>query len=297
MLSSPALSISQRRVSDMNIHRKAPAYKQAKARLNACFAKTGKIPSIRELKAECGGAGSNETYQQYLKRWQAERSQASGTMPGLLALRNQVQANADIMIAIIDQTMQQVARLGLLEHDQAGADDTDLDNTECDGGDPDFDDEDIGSASQARLIDQPTAGDADQSADKADAAREPEHADADADAPVAPAPAVGLQTPSADEITALSQTFAEQAEPLFLEADDEPEIDGSVMPINRANPYGEQSVSRSAPMPIDSTDPLIDDTSLSRFNGGSQQTALPFEPNQPEQGESDSTGGSANGAA
>lgn len=283
----------------MNIHRKAPAYEQAKARLNSFFARTGKIPSIRELKADCGGAGSNETYQQYLKRWQAERSQASGTMPGLLALRNQVQANADIMIAIIDQTMQQVARLGLLEDGQDGAYDGDLDNTECGDGDPDFDGEDIGSATQARLIDQPTAGDADQSAEKADAAREPEHADADADAdaPVAPAPAVGLQTLPADEIAALSQTFAEQAEPLFLEADDEPDIDGSVKPITRANAYGEHTVSRSAPMPIDSTDPLMNDTSLSRSNGGGQQTTFPFGPNQPEQGESDSTGGSANGAA
>jgi len=277
----------------MNIHRKAPAYEQARARLNSFFARTGKIPSIRELKAECGGAGSNETYQQYLKRWQAERSQASGTMPSLLALRNQVQANAEIMFAIIDQTMQQLARLGLLEDGQDGACDGDLDDTECDDGDPDFDGEDIGSASQARLIDQPTAGDADQSADKADAARATEHADA----PVIPATTVGLRTPSADEIAALSHDFAEQAEPLFLEADDAPDIDGSVMPITRANAYGEHTVSRSAPMPIDSTDPLMNDTSLSRFNGGGQQTALPFEPNQPEQGESDSTGGSANGAA
>lgn len=281
----------------MNMHRKAPAYEQAKARLNSCFARTGKIPSIRELKAECGGAGSNETYQQYLKRWQAEQSQASGTMPGLVALRNQVQANAEIMCAIIDQIMQHNARFGLLEGGQDGAYDADLDNIECDDGDSDFEGEDIGSASQARLNNQPTAGDADQSAVKADAAREPEHADADADAPFAPAPAVGLQTPSADEIAALSQTFAEQAEPLFLEADDEPEIDGSVMPITRANAYGEHTVSRSAPMPIDSTDPLMNDTSLSRFNGGGQQTALPFEPNQPEQGESDSTGGSASGTA
>lgn len=281
----------------MNIHRKALPYEQAKARLNSFFARTGKIPSIRELKAECGGAGSNETYQLYLKRWQAEQSQASGTMPGLLALRYQVQANADIMIAIIDQTMQQVARLGLLEGGQDGACDGDLDNTECDDGDPDFDGEEIGSASQARLIDQPTAGDADQSGDEADAAREPEHADADADAPVAPAPAVGLQTPSANEIAALSQTFAEQAEPLFLEADDAPDIDGSVMPITRANAYGEHTVSRSAPMPIDSTDTLTNDTSLSRSNGGGQQTTFPFGPNQPEQGESDTTGGSANGAA
>lgn len=281
----------------MNIHRKALPYEQAKARLNSFFARTGKIPSIRELKAECGGTGSNETHQQYLKRWQAEQSQASGTMPGLVALRNQLQANFEIATAIIDQIMQHNARFGLLAGGHDGAYDADLDSIECDDGDPPSGGEDIGGPSQARLIDQPTASDADQSADNTDAAPAPEHADADADAPVAPAPAVGLQTPSADEIAALSQTFAEQAEPLFLEADDAPDIDGSVMPITRANTYGEHIVSRSAPMPIDSTDTLANDTSLSRSNGGGLQTTFPFGPNQPDQGESDTTGGSANGTA
>ncbi len=270
----------------MNIHRKALPYEQAKARLNSFFARTGKIPSIRELKAECGGAGSNETYQQYLKRWLTEQSQASGTMPGLVALRNQVQANAEIMFAIIDQLMRQNARLALLEDGQDGACDGDLDNTECDDGDPDFDGEDIGGASQARLTPQPIArGDE-------PAATVPESAPT-ADGPgvfAAAAQPAAARTRPADQLIALVENFGLHAEARFLppnEDDDAPRA---------ANTFGERE-SRSAPVPTDQGSPENTNTSLSRSNGGSQQAAFPFDPTKPETGESDTNGGSANGTA
>ena len=61
--------------------------------------------------------------------------------------------------------------------------------------------------------------------------------------------------------------------------------------------HGESSASRSAPVPTVQGSATHKDTSLSRSNGGAQQGALPLEPNKPAQGESDTTGGSANGTA
>lgn len=115
--------------------------------------------------------------------------------------------------------------------------------------------------------------------------------DEDQDASATVAAATVSRTRSDDEIDAIARAFAEHAQARFLPAEHEQED------LGQEAPYDKQANSRSASVPTREHARNDTDTSLSRFNGGAQWGALSFEPNQPETGESDTTGGSANGTA
>ncbi|MEE4211603.1 MAG: hypothetical protein V2I43_20345 [Parvularcula sp.] len=270
--------------------RKAPGFDEAKAQIEHHVARSGKIPSVRALKAACGGAGSNETYQQFIERWKAERMQSSGILSTLIAIKGQVEAHAQIINTMIEQVMRPAALIG----EPTG--DGDQDDDAADNEQIDVDDvpepagegrEIVPAASHARLTDQPTACDDEPSATAAETAPT-------ADGPnafTAAAPPAADRTRSADEIDALAENFGLHAEARFLPPDEEDDA------APEANTDGEHEESRSAPVPTAEGSPDDTNTSLSRSNGGSQQAAFPFEPTKPDTGESDTNGGSANGTA
>lgn len=273
----------------MKAMRKASGYDEAKAQIELYIVRFGKIPSIRNLKAACGGAGSNETYQQFIDRWQAELMQSSGILPTLIAIKNQIEANAKIINALIEQVMRNAALLGVHPADSDHGDDDAaheqvvVDDAPGPGAE---EPEIVPTASQARLTPQPTACDAEP------AATVPEPAPT-ADGPgafTAAAPPAAPRMHPADELKALMENFGRHAEARFLSPDEDDDAS------HTANTYGER-VSRSAPVPTGQGSPENTNTSLSRSNGGSQQAAFPFEPTKPETGESDTNGGSANGMA
>ena len=58
----------------------APPFEMACERLDSYFRKTHQIMTTRQLKAACGGFGSNETYLEYITRWRAERVEMTGVL-------------------------------------------------------------------------------------------------------------------------------------------------------------------------------------------------------------------------
>lgn len=311
--------------------RKAPCYDVAKAHLDAHFTQTAKVLATRDLKAACGGEGSLETYSYYIKRWQSEKLQGSGIVPTIFALKQQQQAHTAIFDAMIDQALRLLTSLGAVADeigDISAADGPE--GTQHAAQAPSTDNETaIELPQQARLSNQPPACDqqisstatassptdeiasaftatapaaADQtrSAVQLDAGRvqppsstvpHPAPTDESPNASTTAAPPAVVRTRSEDEIDALARAAAEHAVPRFMDSDDE---DDSPKP---AETSGEPEASRSAPVPTVRRSSENTTTSLSRSNGGAQQGALPLEPNQPAQGESDTIGGSANGTA
>lgn len=310
---------------------KAPPYEVAKMHLDTHFNKTAKILSTRDLKAACGGEGSLETYLHYVKRWQSERLQGSGIVPTLLGLKQQLLANTAIVEAMVDQALRQLTSLGAVadEIEDVSADDraNDLPNTSQ--APPTDVKQPVEAPKQARLSNQPPACDQQISS----TATAPSPTDEMASAFTATAPTAAVQTRSAtqfdagqvqplsstvphpaptdegpkasttaappatdrtrseDEIDALARAAAEQAVPRFTDSADE---DVSPTP---AETGGEPEASRSALVPTVRSSSENTTTPLSRSNGGALQGALPLEPTQPAKGESDTTGGSANGTA
>jgi hypothetical protein len=303
----------------------------AKMHLDTHFNKTAKVLSTRDLKAVSGGEGSLETYLHYIKRWQSERLQGSGIVPTLLGLKQQLLANTAIVEAMVDQALRQLTSLGAVadEIEDVSADDRadDLQNT---SQAPSTNAElPVELSKQARLSDQPPACGQQISS----TATAPSPTDEMASAFTATAPAAADQTRSVvqfdggpaqppsstvplpapidealkasttaappaadrtrseDEIDALARAAAEIAVPRFMGSADE---DDSPNPPETG---GELEASRSAPVPTVRSSTENTNTSLSRSNGGAQQGALPFETTQPAKGESDTTGGSANGTA
>lgn len=70
----------------------APPYDQACIELDRHFSKTHQILTTRQLKAACGGSGSNETYLEYIVRWKAERINRTGVLSTVLSLHNHVES-------------------------------------------------------------------------------------------------------------------------------------------------------------------------------------------------------------
>lgn len=311
--------------------RKAPGYEVAKAHLDTHFTQTAKIFATRDLKAACGGEGSLETYSYYIKRWQSEKLQGSGIVPTIFALKQQQQAYTAIFDAMIDQALRLLTSLGAVadEIDDVSADDG-PDATQHAAQSPSTDDEKaIELPTQARPSNQPPACDqqisstatepsptdeiASASTEAAQAAADqtrsaaqfdagevqppsstvprPAPTDEGPKASTTAAPPAVIRTRSEDEIDALARATAKQAVVRFMGSDDENDSP------NPAETGGEPEASRSAPVPTVRSSDENTNTSLSRSNGGAQQGALPLEPKQPAQGESDTTGGSANGTA
>lgn len=311
--------------------RKASPYEVAKAQLDSHFTKTATVLPTRDLKAACGGEGSLETYSYYIKCWQGEMLQGSGIVPTLVAIEQQLQASAAIIGALLKQALRQATSLGPVadEIDEIGVVDG-PDGTQHTAKAPSTDVEESAELpEQAGLSNQPPAYNqqisstatppsptdeianaltaaAPAASDQARSAVKfgdgltqppsstvphPASTDEGPKASTTAVPPAAVQTRSEDEIDALARAAAEQAVPRFLDSDDK---DDSPKP---AETGGEPEASRSAPVPTVRSSNENNTTSLSRSNGGAQQGALPLEPKKPEQGESDTMGGSANGTA
>jgi hypothetical protein len=310
---------------------KAPPYGVAKIHLDTHFNKTAKVLSTRDLKAACGGEGSLETYLHYIKRWQSERLQGSGIIPALFAMKQQLHSSVTILDAMVDQAMRLLTSLGAVadEIEDVSADDG-VDGIPNTARAPSTDVERADELpTQARLSNQPPACDqqisstatassptdeiasaftatapaaADQtrSAAQLDAGQvqprsstvpHPAPTDESPNASTTAAPPALVRTRSEDEIDTLARAAAEHAVPRFMNSDDEDDSP------NPAETGGEPEASRSAPVPTVRSSSENTTTSLFRSNGGALQGALPLEPTQPAQGESDTTGGSTNGSA
>lgn len=70
----------------------APPFQEACVELDRHFAKTHQVLTTRQLKAACGGSGSNETYLEYIVRWRAERIERTGVLSTVLSLHNQIES-------------------------------------------------------------------------------------------------------------------------------------------------------------------------------------------------------------
>lgn len=68
----------------------APSFEVACGELDRHFARTHRVFSTRQLKAACGGSGSNETYVDYITRWRADRIERSGVLATVLSLQNHI---------------------------------------------------------------------------------------------------------------------------------------------------------------------------------------------------------------
>ncbi len=70
----------------------APPFEVACEELDSYFRKTHHIMTTRQLKAVCGGYGSNETYLEYIRRWTAERVERTGVFSTVLSLHKQIES-------------------------------------------------------------------------------------------------------------------------------------------------------------------------------------------------------------
>lgn len=68
----------------------APPYQDACSKLDNHFGKTHQVLTTRQLKAACGGSGSNETYLQYIVRWRADRIERTGVLSTVLSLHSHI---------------------------------------------------------------------------------------------------------------------------------------------------------------------------------------------------------------
>ena len=238
-------------------NQKAPNFDEVGARLDKLFATNFTIPSVRELKAACGGKGSLSTYQTYLNRWVEDRRNASGTTAILLAIKAERNAHASVMSLLLTRLEQHMlafpAGLDLVD------DDDDVERDEATGEDRSLASQDPRSR---------TVGAADDGA------------------PV-PSDACDASTAFAD--------IASRSEARFMD-DDDVIVPGARFDQRPAT-HGPARQDRSAYMSTDRDSQLAKNTSLSRADGGGQQAALPLGTNQPAPGESDTAGGSTHGNA
>lgn len=70
----------------------APPFEVACEELDSYFRKTHHIMTTRQLKAACGGYGSNDTYLEYIRRWMAERVERTGVLSTVLSLHNHIES-------------------------------------------------------------------------------------------------------------------------------------------------------------------------------------------------------------
>ena len=82
---------------------KAPSYDEVAARLDRIFSSTFALPTIRELKAACGGSGSLSTYQGYINRWSAERRSETGVSSIMLAMEAERKAHEQVMSLLAER--------------------------------------------------------------------------------------------------------------------------------------------------------------------------------------------------
>lgn len=59
-------------IGNFIMSKKPSSYSEAKSVLDENLAETGNILSVRQLKSQCGGVGSLDTFQKYLNKWKAE---------------------------------------------------------------------------------------------------------------------------------------------------------------------------------------------------------------------------------
>lgn len=85
--------------------KKAAAYSEAKMVLEQHLARTGEVLSVRQLRSQCGDAGSLDTFQKYLIKWKAELASGKCLMSTIMALKHQLQANYQISQALLDQML------------------------------------------------------------------------------------------------------------------------------------------------------------------------------------------------
>ena len=94
--------------------KRTASYEDARDVLDQHFSKTGKTPSIRQLKSACGGAGSTETYQAYLHRWHNERQEETGIRATLLTMKSHIEASSKMLSTLVDQAGRQLAMCPVL---------------------------------------------------------------------------------------------------------------------------------------------------------------------------------------
>lgn len=73
------------------------------------LARTGGFLSVRELKSQCGDAGSLDTFQKYMIKWKAELASGASLVSTIMAMKHQVQANAQICQALLDQILRNLS--------------------------------------------------------------------------------------------------------------------------------------------------------------------------------------------
>ncbi|MEL7684464.1 hypothetical protein AAG594_09030 [Citromicrobium bathyomarinum] len=209
----------------------APAYEVAREKLNNYFNTTHQIMTTRQLKAACGGSGSNETYLEYISRWRAERIESTGVLSSLLSLQNSIESFAK-SIHLQLSTISDQLRMCPIEIHPA----------------------DVESACAVE--------------DAVD--RKPDPIESDSPTPSAQDAKWTAYEERDARVAKLRAGAAEASEARFLDEDPEATSDDA---------YRSDAPERATPSDDASTrEP--DDTSLSRDDTGSRQTALPLGTNQ-----------------
>lgn len=115
--------------------KKAPSYDVVRAQAANILSNTGKAPTVRQLKAECGGSGSLATYSEYLKRWSAEALAGSGLLASLLAVKSQVEAHCKMVCMLVEQASAQARFVPYGEYGESDVEDDDDDVADDRGSD------------------------------------------------------------------------------------------------------------------------------------------------------------------
>lgn len=86
----------------------APPFEVACEELDSYFRKTHHIMTTRQLKAACGGHGSNETYLEYIRRWTVERVERTGVLSTVLSLHSQIESftkTTDLLLSTLSDQL------------------------------------------------------------------------------------------------------------------------------------------------------------------------------------------------
>ncbi|MBH9537062.1 hypothetical protein [Novosphingopyxis sp. YJ-S2-01] len=101
----------------------APPFEAACEELDSYFRKTHHIMTTRQLKAACGGYGSNETYLEYIRRWTAERVERTGVLSTVLSLHKQIESftkTTDLLLGTLSDQLR-MCPIEFSTEDEAGA--------------------------------------------------------------------------------------------------------------------------------------------------------------------------------
>ncbi len=86
----------------------APPFESACVELDRHFRQTHQVLTTRQLKAACGGFGSNETYLEYIVRWRAERIERTGVLSTVLSLHNHIDSFTKTTTLLISTLSEQL---------------------------------------------------------------------------------------------------------------------------------------------------------------------------------------------